>query len=136
MEAQFIKYGNLWRKFDRKRFTPDWWVAIIGGNDTDDFWGFTMRLLAENGSEMYEDRVDDYVQNWLDALIPYIVDFFVSLVNRASSAKIAYVPILPRTWWCEKIRELASRINKFIERDLRIDYGIRVKSIFAVSLHD
>ncbi len=128
------KYGDLWHKYSVLDFKPDWVVTILGSNDCDDYWGYLMRFLAEEGKEKYQLHLENDIHIWIEALIPHIVNYFKTLQEKCKNACLAYVQILPRDWWCDSTQELTRKIEGFIGYNLRVDYGIRVKIIHPHSL--
>ena len=133
-EYKLNKYGNLWQSYDALDFKPDWFVTMLGGNDCDDYWGYLLKFLADDGPEMYNLHLENDIYIWMDAIAPHIVDFFTVLQNKCDTARLAYIPALPRRWWCDSTQELSRRIDEFISFNLRVDYNIKVKLIYPHSL--
>ena len=48
------KYGNLWAAYDELNFTPEWWVGILGSNDTDDFCSYGQKLYDDHGYSYFD----------------------------------------------------------------------------------
>ncbi len=71
---------------------------------------------------------------WLDDLTPFVVQFFKSMLDRAEESNLAYIPILPRTWWSPKAREFGRRLDFIIGHILKRDHDIKVKTLTTPSL--
>ena len=57
----------------------------------------------------------------------------VSAVQKCQCSK-AYIRILPRIWWSARAKELARRLDHYIEVVLRKEHNIRVKCFQPKSL--
>ncbi len=128
------KYGNLWEDYSHTEVFPDWCIAMVGGNHCDDFFGHTLNYVITHVRAYYEKNLNDFMQQWLNELSPHIVSFFRTLELKCPLARLGFIAILPRPWWCNATKELARRIDHFIEFNLRVDYKLKVKLIRLKSL--
>ena len=131
---KFMTYGNLWQAFETAEYDPEWWCVFLGSNDCDDFWGHELWILAELGSVYHYKHIDKIIKDWLKQLSVHIVSFFKLLQCKKPEARIMYVTILPRIWWTDTAKELAWRIDHFVEVVLRKEHNIHVKCISAKRL--
>ncbi len=129
------KYGNQWQAFDHLGINSQYFLVMCGSNDADDYNNMAaMKRQESHNDHTYLAKVENAAQDWLGELKPHIQNLFMELYNRNNAATIAYIPSLPRHYWCDETRSFASDINHYIIAGLKHDIGIKVKMLPTKSL--
>ena len=80
---------------------------MLGSNDVDEFFGYSMRVMLDKGSAWYNRTIHVDMNIWHNTIAPHIIRFFRTLKDKAPDANIAYVKIILCNWWSDLGKELA-----------------------------
>ena len=117
-KEKFDTYGNTWKKYDDLKYEPNFFIVILGSNDTRDL---NSRLLDVKERYSYEEcamKAEQEMEEWFTALKPHIKDLFLEIKARAGNSQILYIPILLRRSWLPESRRFCIRLDEYILKQL------------------
>ena len=133
-ESKRKKYGNVWADFDKSNKSPSFYVIVLGSNDTSDLDCRLRFLKANLNAKDYAKEADLEVAEWFESLKPFIKYLISEIRYRSKTAKILYMPILPRKRWLEESRRFAFRLDEYICLTLKDEIDDRIKCLPTKSL--
>ena len=127
-------YGNVWEKYDRLSYNPDYSFVICGSNDTSDLNCRLLDIRERYSHEEYLAKANIEMNKWFNALKPHIDDMFDAVKKRTPNGDILYLPILPRRSWLAESRKFAIRLNEYVIKHMPIEKKFEVIAVNTKSL--